>query len=278
MSDLNFTEKRIETDNGKICYFSNRQFENRPTIIFLHGLSSNHTTWNAPMEALEKLGLNSLAPDLRGHGHSDKTKKRDLYKFPVFTEDIDKIIEKEKLEKIILVGYSFGGFIALDYVIKHPKKVSALILISANHVNPLKYKKIGFLTWPAYGLANALAWLLLWQKRKNYYYYNQEEDLGYWRSTLKGLTTMPISINLWMLSEAAHLDFSRDISKIGCPVLIIKSRSDSFVSETEARDMTQKIKSVKLITLDENTHFLASRYQEKIVDVIANFLREKGII
>lgn len=270
-----FQQKWLQTSNGNICYFLNNEFADRPTSVFLHGLSSNHTTWIKAMTKLKNLKINSLAPDLRGHGHSDKAKKRFLYRLPVFTQDLKQLIETEKLSKIILVGYSFGGFIALDYAIKYPESVAILVLISTNHVNPLKYKKINFLTPLAYGFLNLLAWLLIWQKRKNYYYFDQATAKDYWQSTFKGFTTMPLSINFWMLSEVAHLDFSQQIGQIACPTLIIKASADPFLSDKEASEMAGKIKNSKIVTIEEPTHFLASRFQEKIIKVIADFLQEK---
>jgi len=278
MNDSSLQQKWLQTANGKICYYLAKQFDDRPTVIFLHGLSANHTTWKTIFEKFRDFNLNYLAPDLRGHGHSDKSKKRRLYKFSVFTDDLKQIIEKENLSKVVLVGYSFGGSIALDYAIKYPTTVEGLVLISANHVNPLKYKKINFLTPLGYIFLNLLAWLLIWQKRKNYYYFDQATARGYWQSTFKGFTTMPITINLWLLSELANLNLSHQLAKITCPTLIVKSQADPFLSPAEAKDMNQKIKNSKIIILEDRTHFLASRCQEKIAKIISDFLKEQKII
>lgn len=277
MSESRLQQKWLQTDNGNICYFSNQPLNDQPTLVLLHGLSSNHTTWSETISFFQKK-FNCLAPDLRGHGHSDKTKKRSCYRIPIFSEDLKKIIEIEKLSNVILVGYSFGGFIALDYTIRYPDSVTALVLISTNHVNPLRYKGINFLTPLGYGFLSLLAWLLLWQKRKNYYYFDQATASGYLHSTFKGYTTMPLSINFWMLSQAAYLNFDREIAQITCPTLIIKASKDSFLSDKEANEMSKKIQNSKLVTIDEPTHFLASRYQEKIIKVTEDFLREKNII
>jgi len=277
MSEPRLQQKWLQTSSGKICYFINKEFENRPAVVLLHGLSSNHTTWNQAARFLKELRLNCLAPDQRGHGHSDKIKKRFLYKLPVFTQDLKEIIEQENLGKVILVGYSYGGYIAIDYAIKNPASVAGLILISANHVNPMKYWHLDFLTPVAAGVLNLLAWLLLWQKRKNYYYYDHATARGYWHSTFTGYTTMPLAINFWMLAAVAYLDFSREIAKINCPTLIIKAKKDPFLSIKEAKDMAAKIKNIKIVTLEEDTHFLASRYQEKIIKVIADWLKEKNL-
>lgn len=278
MNDSLLQQKWLQTVNGKIWYCLAKQFGNRPTAVFLHGLSSNHTTWYFVPQTLREMRFNCLAPDLRGHGHSDKTKKKSLYKFSVFTEDLKQIIEQEKLSNIVLVGYSFGGFIALDFAIKYPDLVKGLILISTNHINPLKYWHINFLTPLATEILNGLAWLLRWQKRNKYYYFNQTASHGYWDSTLKGYTTMPLAVNFWMLAEVANLDFSRQLPQISCPTLLIRSRRDPFLSTTEAEEMTRKIKDVKLIVLPEKTHFLASRFQEKILKVIVDWLKEKNIL
>ena len=54
------------------------------TVMLLHGLSSNHTTWLNFMETLAARGIRSIAPDLRGHGFSDKSKHKAWYALSVF--------------------------------------------------------------------------------------------------------------------------------------------------------------------------------------------------
>src|SRR3990167_11413945 len=139
-------KKTIESSAGKICYFKTAHVSGRPTVIFLHGLSANHTTWLNIMERLAAGGYNAVAPDIRGHGESDRTKEKSLYRLERFSNDLELIAKNEKLEKFILVGYSFGGSIAIDYAAKHPAQVAGLVLVSANYVSPFAYKHLGFLT------------------------------------------------------------------------------------------------------------------------------------
>lgn len=275
--DMNWMEPRyVETANGRICYFLARGAADRPTLIFLHGLSANHTTWDAIASKLEEAGLNCLAPDLRGHGLSDKTKKRALYRLPVFAADLDEIIKKENLNKIILVGYSFGGYAALEYTRKQAQALAALALISTNHVSPLKYRRLGFLNSLAYGLVACLAWLLIWQRRKNYYYFNQASAKGYWQTTFRGLITMPLTINFWMLAETAMIDFSRSLGAIECPTLLLRGENDTFLSAAEAADMARKMPRAELVTLNAS-HYLASRHQTETAEAILAFLVKNNL-
>lgn len=274
MNDKILEKKFIDSGRGEIHYSLKKSGQNPISVVFLHGLSSNHTTWIEIMEELERKGISSMALDMRGHGHSDKTRKRSWYKISVFSEDLERIVEEERLNSFILVGYSFSGAIALDYISRYPEKVKGIILISANHKNALKYKRIGWITPILYHIVNSFGWLLIWQKRKNYYYFEQGKTKGYWDSTLKGFGTMPLSINYWMLSEMGRIDYGNELEKINCPVLIVRSTHDPFFSQKEMEDMASKIKNCECVTLHEKTHYLATAHQDKIKDLVINFVKK----
>jgi non-heme chloroperoxidase len=261
---------------NNIYYLKNIPDSSKPTVVFLHGLSSNHTTWNTTAEILIEHGYNIISVDIRGHGFSDKVRKRNLYRFLVFKNDLRAIIEKENLNKVILVGYSFGGTIALDYVSEYPNEVLGLVVVSTNHRSPFYYSKLRLFTHLIAGLVNIGGWLMLWQKRQHYYYFDQAISTGYWESTFRGFITMPISINLWMLSEVMNIDFSKTIDQITCPTLILRGSHDPYFSLKEAEDIKAKIKSAEIITLNDSGHYLASDYQARTTETILNFLTEQN--
>ena len=275
MGNSQFKQKFIETENGKIFYFCDLSFPGRPTVILLHGLSSNHTTWDYPMEVLRRHKYNVLAPDLRGHGLSDKSKRKELYKMPIFSNDLNEIIKQEKIDNFVLVGYSFGGQIAFEYIDEYPERVKGLILISANHVNPFKYWKIDFLSPIAAGLVNLFAFALLWQKRKNYYYYQHGKAEGYWNSVRHGLMTMPLSINLWMISGMANINFKESIKKIKVPTVIVWSKKDVFITRAEINDIAKAIKGAEIIIPQNESHFIGTDSQGETIEIILNFLNNK---
>jgi pimeloyl-ACP methyl ester carboxylesterase len=263
---------------NNIYYIKNISDPTRPTIVFLHGLSANHTTWDVAAKSFQKQGYNTLSLDMRGHGLSDKTRKRNLYRFPVFKKDLRAIIEKEQLFKVILIGYSFGGTVALDYASQYPEDVVALITISANHVSPFRYSWLSFAAPIAAGLVNLGGWLMLWQKRRKYYNFDQSVSTGYWQDTFRGFITMPISINLWMLSEAMNISRLDQINHITCPALLLRGSHDAYFSLAEAADMQKEIRGAEIISLDNSGHYLASDYQEKTISTITDFLNKKHFI
>lgn len=274
LADLDYLHQRwLETNNGKLCYYVNQDFPGRPTVVFLHGLSAHYATWQYAMDEAWAMKFNIVAPDLRGHGLSDKTKKSSLYKLPVFTDDLKKILDQENIQSAILVGYSFGGHVALDFASHYPQKAQGAVLISTNHVNPLKYWHIGFLSFIIYYFLWGLSIILLWQG-KNEYKYNYDRAKGYWRSVINGLKTMPLSVNFWMLSEIYNLDLRKEINKIECSVLIVRGAGDPYLTKREARDMANKIKNSEIITLEHSNHYLASAFQNQTLETITIFLKK----
>jgi pimeloyl-ACP methyl ester carboxylesterase len=272
MNKSHFEEKSIQTENGKIFYHLDMTFPNRPVVVLLHGLSSNHTTWLDVMEVLREYKFNTLAPDLRGHGLSDKTKKKDFYTLPVFSNDLREIFKKEKIGESIIVGYSFGGQVAIDFVARFPKLAKGLILISVNHYNPFIYRGLGFFEPICSWLIDSLATILLWQKRKNYHYYEHGKSVGYWSSVWDGLRTMPISVNLWMLANAFDIDLRKEVKKIKIPTTIVCGENDAFITGNEVNDVAKAIKGSEVIVSKNPDHFVGSNSQHETTEIILKFL------
>jgi pimeloyl-ACP methyl ester carboxylesterase len=270
-------DKSVDTGRGKIFYRFNGKHIGRPTVVFLHGLSANHTTWLNMMKTFEAQGYNSLAPDMRGHGLSDKSRARKLYNVKVFAEDLQAIIRKEEIKDHIIVGYSYGGEIALEYAGRNPQGLKGLVIVSTNYVSPLKYKKINFLTPILYAFFNLLSLFLVWQKKKDYHYYRQGKSRGYWHSVWIGLNTMPLSVNFWMLSQMGLINFKNILGQIKVPTLIIRGKKDPFVSKTEAEDMAAMIPEAKLVIFDNPSHFIGSRSQDELTEEILKFMKKHRV-
>jgi long-chain acyl-CoA synthetase len=100
----------------------------RATIVLLHGFGGWATQWKYQLRALSD-DNRVIAPDLRGHGHSDKP--HSTYKVDEFLSDLEILLEQlEVREPFFLVGHSFGGAIAAEYAAAHPERLRGLVLIS----------------------------------------------------------------------------------------------------------------------------------------------------
>jgi pimeloyl-ACP methyl ester carboxylesterase len=99
-------------------------------VLLLHGLGSNARAWERLAPVLSGKGLAPLAPDLRGHGLTDRPDGD--YGLPLFVRDLAALIEAAGLEGPVLCGHAWGGLLALEYAAQHafgPLAPAAVVLV-----------------------------------------------------------------------------------------------------------------------------------------------------
>ncbi len=102
-----------------------------PSIILLHGLFLDHTTWDTVAPALGE-ARRIIAPDLPGFGESEKpSPSRFSYHVEAFAEAIADLYAALDLGRASVVGHCLGGAVALALAARHPELVSKLVLVDA---------------------------------------------------------------------------------------------------------------------------------------------------
>jgi 2-succinyl-6-hydroxy-2,4-cyclohexadiene-1-carboxylate synthase len=101
----------------------------KPPLLFLHGFTGSSEDWRTIANHVDK-GFPSIGFDLIGHGKSASPQSEELYSAEAIADQIKNILDITVKGKVILVGYSMGGRAALNFVVKYPEKVAALILES----------------------------------------------------------------------------------------------------------------------------------------------------
>lgn len=102
-----------------------------PPILFIHGFAQSHLAFQSQFESDLAEDFRLIAFDLRGHGGSAKPWRKEDYEASrgVWADDVAAVIAAKDLHNVTLVGWSFGGFIAVDYLRKFgAERVSALNL------------------------------------------------------------------------------------------------------------------------------------------------------
>jgi pimeloyl-ACP methyl ester carboxylesterase len=119
---------RITINNLTVSY-TDDGLENAPSIVFIHGFPLNKSMWSKQIDAL-KDSYRVITYDVRGHGNTDNG--TDEFSIELFVNDLLCFMDTMKIDKTLLCGFSMGGYIALNAVIDHPKRFSALILADTN--------------------------------------------------------------------------------------------------------------------------------------------------
>ena len=102
-------------------------------IIFIHGFGSKKEVW-APQTIELSKKFKTITIDLRGTGKSDRPNYP--YSMKMFVDDIKGLMDFLHINKIHLIGRSFGGMIAQHFALSCPEFLDKLILISTNYGRP----------------------------------------------------------------------------------------------------------------------------------------------
>jgi pimeloyl-ACP methyl ester carboxylesterase len=109
-----------------------------PLVLLIHGMAGSATTWKQVMPALSER-FTVLAPDLLGHGDSEKSKGD--YSLGAMASTLRDLIVALGYKRATVVGQSYGGGIALQFAYQYPERCERLVLVNAgglgSEVNPV---------------------------------------------------------------------------------------------------------------------------------------------
>jgi non-heme chloroperoxidase len=102
-----------------------------PPILFIHGLSQSHLCWARQYDSQLANQFRLVAYDLRGHGMSQAPLEPEHYTdAQLWADDVAAIIDQLRLDRPVLVGWSYGGFVIGDYLRAHGQdRIAAIDLV-----------------------------------------------------------------------------------------------------------------------------------------------------
>jgi len=109
-----------------------------PAILLIHGIGDSSRTWEHVVPLLARDHL-VIAPDLLGHGLSDKP--RADYSIGGFANAMRDLLTLLDVETATVVGHSLGGGVAMQFAYQYPERCERLVLVASgglgSEVTPL---------------------------------------------------------------------------------------------------------------------------------------------
>ncbi|MFN8194066.1 MAG: alpha/beta fold hydrolase [Nocardioidaceae bacterium] len=118
-----------------------------PALLLLHGLGCDHHTWDPVVDALARR-YTVVAPDLLGHGESDKP--RADYSVGGYANGMRDLLALLDLDRVTVVGHSLGGGVAMQFAYQYPELVERLVLVAPGGFGPEVTPAIRMVTTPGF--------------------------------------------------------------------------------------------------------------------------------
>ena len=92
-------------------------------ILLIHGFSQSHLSWSRQFGSELAKSFRMITYDIRGHGGSEKPLEAMYYRHHKrWAEELNAVMQVAKLRRPILVGWSYGGRIVVEYLMEYADK------------------------------------------------------------------------------------------------------------------------------------------------------------
>ena len=124
---MNIKLKKLKLDNGEELAYREREGGEK-LLVLVHGNMTSSKHWDLLIETLPE-EYKIYAPDLRGFGSSSYN--NEINSLHDFAKDLKDFFDKLNLKDFVLMGWSTGGGVVMDFTADNPDYVKKLILLES---------------------------------------------------------------------------------------------------------------------------------------------------
>ncbi|HEX4044841.1 MAG TPA: alpha/beta hydrolase [Gammaproteobacteria bacterium] len=264
-----------------------KDFIERPVIFMLHGgPGGDHLRFKQHSLALQEVAQ-LVFIDHRGCGRSKKTKQSD-YTLENNIEDVEALRQHLGLERINILGTSYGGMVAQGYAIRYPKHLDKLILVvtapSYRFIDDAKKvlqergdaKQIAICEKLWNGTFKSHKQVMDFFKQTDSLYSVTTKNTRYYNAKKSKTTWSYQALNEGFSNFLRHFDFIPQLKKITCPTLVLAGQEDWICPPVQAKIIAQHIPHAQLKIFKKCGHALAVDAHSRYIEVIKHFLKKKN--
>ncbi|NYJ00970.1 pimeloyl-ACP methyl ester carboxylesterase [Nocardioides thalensis] len=256
---------------------------NGPALLLLHGLACDHTTWAPVVDRLAER-FTVIAPDFLGHGRSDKP--RADYTVAGYANGMRDLLTVLGIDKVTVVGHSFGGGVAMQFAYQFPERTERLMLLNAGglgrEVTPLIRAislpgwifAFGVLTMPGLRQAEQLA-----LRRLRDLGLRETRDLAEVADILESFADPRARRAIVHLVRAA-IDWRGQVLSMRdrayltaeMPVHVVWGRDDMVIPVKHAEELATLAPTAEVTIFDDSGHFPHKDDPERFADLLVDWV------
>ena len=217
--------------------------------------------------------------DERGSGLSDRDV--DDLSFESWVRDLESVVDAAGLDRFPLLGVSQGGAVAIAYAVRHPERVTRLVLYGgyaqgafARARTPAEREEAQLLTrsLPSFWGRDNPAFRMFFAAR---FVPEGTQEQMRWFSELTRVTTTP-EIAVRLRTTASMIDVSDLAPQVRVPTLVVHGVGDAAIPFDQGRRLAALIPGARFVSLDSINHILLEDEPAwpRFLDEVRRFLAE----
>ncbi|MFI5252973.1 MAG: proline iminopeptidase-family hydrolase [Bacteroidota bacterium] len=281
-----FAQEGFKNINGVKLYY--KIIGTGTPIVVLHGGPALDHSYLLPQMANLANDYQLIFFDQRASGKSTGESDTASLTINNFVEDIEGIRKAFNIDKMNLMGHSWGGLLAMEYAVKYPDHLRSLILLNPSPASAL-YRDQLFRNMAAVRPPQDTTELETIEKSEGFKNKSPETMTKYFRLLLKSMfynAAYSDSLTLtfdtsyarksnalfrYLSNDLKEYDISGDLEKITCPKLFIEGDQDPIPAEA-IYQIRSNLHNTKYVLLEHCGHFPYIEQPDKFLNAIKEFM------
>ena len=247
-------------------------------MVFVHGLGGNFSIWKYVFLYFQSRGHTIISIDLRGHGLSEKPSEKSRYSISNASRDLEKVLEKEGIDKAVFICHCFGAYPVLKLYERNPGIFEKIVLLNS-HIKPKKEFRIRTASKAA---SLGVRTLGIFHKKK-------QQGAPNWSDLLPMEDINPVKIAKLLkytslvslqsfFDEMSNYDGELIAGNIEVPVLIVHGTKDKIVNYKNSKRLHSAVGMSSLVLFEGSNHAPLLNCPDKLNVEISNFVTAKGFV
>jgi pimeloyl-ACP methyl ester carboxylesterase len=266
--------RRIDVGDG-VSVNATDEGSGRP-IILVHGLPGSAYDWAPLSRALAARGHRVIAYDRVGYGHSD-ARSNDAFTPEGNADDLIGLIESEDLRDVTVVGWSYGGPVAIIAGRKDPSRIGRLVLIGSGGPSDEPEERPAAMALLSSG---PVRWYLAavppmgrgLQVALSEVAFSGGAQPDWWLPNLEANFAMPSMRTTYYAEGERFMESELGIEEVDQSILLLHGDDDQLAPLAIGEWLARHAKHTKLIAIEDGSHMIPITHASQLADSIHEFV------